>query len=77
MQGSRRIGGGVNFLSRDSARNEPHRNRGDSTPIELFLEGVGVSEPVIRPLLCDKVVSEDAWVGLADWSGTALAAADL
>jgi hypothetical protein len=33
-------------------------NRGDSTPIELFLEGVSVWEPGIRRLLSAKAVSE-------------------
>ena len=32
-------------------------NRGDSTPIELFVEGVSVWEPGIRRLLSEKAVS--------------------
>ena len=35
------------------------QSRGDSTPIELFLEGVRVWKPAIRRLLSAKAVSED------------------
>lgn len=43
----------------DDIKRVPFESRGDSTPIELFLEGVRVWESGIRRLLSDKAVSED------------------